>query len=470
MSRTTSTPSEWTSIGRDLLVSLAEVPKGRWTTHLSGQLRAAVRNGALRPGVLLPSTRVLAADLGLSRGLVVNVYEQLIAEGYLESRPGSATRVSSMASGPPRTPKSKKDLAAPSVLHNPGLPDMRLFPRTEWLKAYRTALRNLPDGDLHYGHPQGYEPLRVQLADYLGRVRGTTATPDQILIVNGYAQALAILATVLPGIGIDSVAVEEPGSTGTRGQLQHWGVSTPPATVDNHGLRIDALEATGARAVLVTPAHHYPTGVVLSAERRRQLIAWADAGSRYVIEDDYDAEFRYDHAPVGSLQPLAPERVITGSSVSKTLAPCIRLGWLILPTDLIGHAVDTKAASDLAAPTFPQAALAEFLGCGAFDRHLRRSRRRYRKRRQELADRLALHLPSDSISGLDAGLNLCIRLPRHVGDRKVAEQLQSSGVNCQALSYYHQAAVTRGGIILDLASTTDKHLDRVISAIGTNAT
>ncbi len=462
--------SEWTNFGRDLMVSLTDVPRGQWTTHLCGQLRGAVRNGALRPGVLLPSTRVLAADLRLSRGLVVNVYEQLVAEGYLESRPGSATLVSSMASRPATANNTQQKVASQVVRHNPGLPDLGLFPRTEWLKAYKTALGNLPDRDLHYGDPQGYEPLRYQLADYLGRVRGSTATPDQILIVNGYAQALAILATVLPRVGIDTVAVEEPGSNGTRGQLQYWGISTPPATVDNHGLRVDALESTGARAVLVTPAHHYPTGVVLSPDRRRQLLAWVDAGPRYVIEDDYDAEFRYDHAPVGSLQPLAPERIITGSSVSKTLAPGLRLGWLVLPTALVRDAVDTKAASDLAGPTLPQAALAHFLSSGAFDRHLRRSRRRYRQRRQELADRLEPHLPPDAITGLDAGLNLCIRLPRHLDDRKVAEQLRSRGVNCQALSYYHQTAPTQGGIILDLATTTDTHLDHVIASTGTEAT
>ncbi|NOX31705.1 MAG: PLP-dependent aminotransferase family protein, partial [Actinobacteria bacterium] len=305
-------------------------------THLCGQIRDAVRAGVLRPGVGLPSTRTLAADLGLSRGVVVAVYDQLQAEGYLVARRGSGTVVATTHAAVVNTDDTSKPASPGPIPASPGLPDTGLFPRQDWLKAYATALRQLPDGDLHYGDAQGFWPLRVELADYLGRVRGLRTSPDRILIVNGFAQGLAILGRILPTINIDAVAVEEPGSTGTRNQLHDWGLETPPADVDDNGLRIDSLEQTSAQAVLVTPAHQYPTGVVLAPERRRELIRWVHKKpGRLIIEDDYDAEFRYDHAPVGSLQPLAPDHVITGSSVSKTLAPALRLGWLVLPASLI---------------------------------------------------------------------------------------------------------------------------------------
>ena len=463
MPRTTSSASDWTTLGHDLLVSVRGTPRGRWAETLAGQLREAVRSGALRAGVRLPSSRVLAHDLGLSRGVVVAVYEQLVAEAYLVSRHGSGTRVADLArtgapvavSGPRPSP----------VHHNPGLPDTGLFPRAAWLRATRRALETISDADLRYGHPQGFGPLREELAAYLGRVRGLRASADDILIVNGFAQGFALLARILPEFGVHAIAVEEPGSTGAREQLREWGVDTPPVSVDEQGLDVDELERSGAAAVLVTPAHHYPTGVVLAPERRHALLEWVRAvPGRYVIEDDYDAEYRYDSDPVGSLQPFEPERVITGSSISKTLAPGLRLGWLVLPPALTDSAVRRKAAFDLGTQVLSQAALADFLRSGGFDRHLRTSRARYRRQRAGLAQRLAAIAPALPVSGLDAGLSLCLRVDV-TDDQALADKLKAAGVNCEALSYYQQRAHPQRGLVLDINATDDRRLDLVLAAI-----
>ncbi len=464
MHRATSPSSDWTTIGRDLSVSVRGTARGRWATTLCDQLREAVRGGALRPGVRLPSTRALAADLGVSRGVVVAVYEQLDAEGYLVSRRGSGTRVGEIGATPTSARPGGSERPSP-VRHNPGLPDTGLFPRRTWLRAYRRTLESLPDAELRYGHPQGYEPLRAELAAYLGRVRGLRAISDDILIVNGFAQGFALLARVLPGHGVRAIAVEEPGSTGARDQLRHWGMPTPPVGVDEQGLRVEELDRAGAEAVLVTPAHHYPTGVVLAPERRRQLLEWVrSADGRFIIEDDYDAEYRYDSDPVGSLQPFAPDRVVSGSSISKTLAPGLRLGWLVLPPSLIDETVRHKAAFDLGTGVLSQAAFAELLRSGDFDRHLRASRVDYRKQRQRLAQRLAAAAPGLRVSGLDAGLSLCIRadLP---DDVEVAQTLKRDGVSCEALSYYQQRPDPQRGLVLDLVATGERELDLVVEAL-----
>ncbi len=462
MSRTTPQGCDWTTFGRDLLVSVEGAPRGQWSMTLAEQLRDAIRGGALAPGVRLPSTRSLAHDLGVSRGIAVGVYEQLTAEGYLESRRGSGTSVADIR---PTVSATATAVRPSPIHHNPGLPDTGLFPRREWLRAHRRMLETLPDADLRYGHPQGYEPLRRELASYLGRVRGLRAGAGDILIVNGLAQGFAVLARILPAHGVAAIAVEEPGSTGAREQLRTWGVETPPVRVDRHGLVVEDLERSGAMAVLVTPAHHYPTGVVLAPERRRELLEWVRAADgRYVIEDDYDAEFRYDSNPIGSIQPFDPERVISGSSISKTLAPGLRLGWMVLPRALIDSAVELKAAFDLGTQVLSQATFSELLRSGGFDRHLRLSRARYRRQRARLAARLEAEAPGLDVGGLDAGLSLCIRadLPN---DQAVADRLKADGIACEALSYYQQLPHPARGLVLDINATGERELARVIAAV-----
>jgi GntR family transcriptional regulator/MocR family aminotransferase len=358
----------------------------------------------------------------------------------------------------------RRPLPSP-VRHNPGLPDTALFPRGAWLRAYRQAFDALPASELRYGHPQGYEPLRTELADYLGRVRGLRTSAHDLVVLNGFAQGFALLARLLPDLGIGAIAVEDPGSTGARDQLRGWGVATPPIDVDDEGLIVEQLERSGASAVLVTPAHQYPTGVTLGPQRRRQLLAWVRAGERrYIIEDDYDAEYRYDSDPVGSLQPFDPDRVISGSSISKTLAPGLRLGWLAMPGDLTEAAVRIKASFDLGTEVLTQAAFATLLHSGGFDRHLRASRVHYRRQRARLATRLAEAHPDLRVSGLDAGLSLCLHLDLG-SDRHVAGELKQAGVRCEALSYYSQREDAPRGLVLDLVATGERELDLVIEAI-----
>lgn len=456
-------PFEWTTYGRDLAVSIDGVPQGRWTIHLVDHLRGAIRTGALRPGVRLPSTRSLAADLGVSRGVVLAVYDQLKAEGYLIARAGSGTQVATLAPAIASDPPPERPL--PHRPPNPGLPDTRLFPRKDWIRAYSTAFDSLPDADLRYGDPQGYEPLRVELADYLGRARGLAASPHQILIVNGFAQGLALLARILPTVGIATVAVEEPGSHGTRRQLQDWGLATPPVEVDDQGLIVSSLQASGADAVLVTPAHQYPTGVALSPERRRELLGWVhEQPQRLIIEDDYDAEYRYDYAPIGSLQPLNPAQIVTGSSVSKTLAPALRLGWLVLPSSLIEPTIRAKAMFDLGVAVPDQAAFTELLRSGAFDRHLRRSRAHYRRLRRRVAAQFNDELSQCTITGLEAGLTICLRLD-DVDDHALVADLSARGIRCAALSDYQQRSPTTGGLLIDLTTTNPEVIATIITAI-----
>ncbi len=462
MKSTTLILSDHATSGADLLVSIRHLPKGKWTEGIIEQLREAVRDGALRPGVQLPSSRALAEDLGVSRGVVLGAYDQLKAEGFLTAEHGSGTVVADIGTAQSFTAVRIVDRhRQPS---NPGVPDPGLFPRKEWLRAYRSAFNDLSGADLRYGDPQGFLPLRTQLADYLGRVRGIRSSPDQILIVNGFAQGLAIIARLLARTGITAIAVEEPGSIGTRNQLQDWGLATPAVDVDEEGLDVESLRATHAQAVLVTPAHQYPTGVALSAIRRRDLLRWvSEEPNRLIIEDDYDAEYRYDHAPIGSLQAANPQQVLTGASISKTLAPALRLGWLVLPTALVESATTIKATFDLGTSVPSQAALAELLRNGSFDRHLRRTRLHYSQKRQAIVARLRNDLPDCNLSGFEAGLNICIQLNPGTDDQSIAAGLKSQGVRCEALSEYQQGKPARSGLVIDLSAIHS--LELIIAAI-----
>ncbi|MGH8929211.1 MAG: PLP-dependent aminotransferase family protein [Egibacteraceae bacterium] len=316
-----------TNIGLLLEVTLAGVPRGHQAASLMRQLRAAVRGGSLRAGTRLPASRTLAMDLGVSRGVVVRAYEQLTAEGYLRARQGSGTETAGLPS--PIAPRPRPPTRPVS---NPGLPAGALFPRGAWMRSATRALMELPDIDFGYGDPAGHTWLRVELSAYLGRVRALIAPPERIVVVNGFAQASRLIADVLTARGIRDIGVEDPGSVGLRAQLTQAGMRCLPVPVDRGGLRVDALARSPVRAVVVTPAHQFPTGVVMTADRRHALLAWARDTRGLVIEDDYDAEFRYDRSPVGALQGLGPDQVVHGGSVSKTLAPALRIGCWCYPS------------------------------------------------------------------------------------------------------------------------------------------
>ncbi|WP_344404592.1 PLP-dependent aminotransferase family protein, partial [Dactylosporangium fulvum] len=394
--------------------------------QLVGALRDAITRGRLAPGTRLPSTRDLAADLGVSRGLVVGAYEQLVAEGRLLTRRGSGTVVADVVTTMPKQRGEAPDRPTTVAPLRPGVPDLGMFPRTAWRRAYETALAGALDADFDYTDAVGVPRLRRELAGYLGRVRAALVPPEGLIVTAGVTQGLALLANALLTAGMKRVGLEDPGPAALRDHLTRLGLDVVPVPVDGEGLDVRALGRTRAKAVVVTPAHQFPTGVVLAPSRRAELVAWARRVDGLVIEDDYDAEYRYDREPVACLQGLAPDRVALVGSVSKVLAPGLRLGWLVAPQAWLPDLRAAKADADNGGPSLQQLAFAEFLAGGGYDRHLRRARRRHRERRDAAVDALRRHLPTARIGGIAAGLHLVVEPPPGVDDRAVAERAATS--------------------------------------------
>ncbi len=466
--------------GSDFLsLDVRAVPRGRITEELVRRLREAVADGRLAAGTALPSTRVLAADLGVSRGVVVEVYRRLADEGLVAARTGSATRVlgGAVPQNPvPAVPPAGRELPAqPARLPlagsgtefnlAPGLPDVSAFPRAAWLRAERAVLRGATTADLGYGDPRGHPRLRAELAGWLARTRGLRVGAEDVVVVTGVAQSLALLAQVLRGRGQTRIGVEDPGSRGARDQLAHWGLQPEPVPVDADGVRVDALAASGAGTVLLTPAHQFPTGVVLAPHRRRELLRWARAGN-LVVEDDYDAEHRYDHAPVPALHASAPEHVAHTGSTSKTLAPGARIGWLVAPHRLRADLVAAKHAADLGNPALPQLVLAELIATGELERHVRRVRTRQRLRRDALLAALHRHLPGARVQGIAAGLHLLVTLPHAEpgADVRIASRAAEAGVLVHPLSW-HRVRPGPPGLVLGYAASTPDGLREAVRRI-----
>jgi GntR family transcriptional regulator/MocR family aminotransferase len=419
----TTSPATAASRGPELLIELRRDDERPLRAQLEDELRAGVRSGRLVAGTRMPSSRTLARDLAVSRRLVVEAYAQLTAEGYLVARSGSGTYVAagggansaggaadSTGGTAPRRGAAERPAPPPRHDFFPGAPDLTAFPRQAWQRALRDVLRTLPHTALGYPDPRGAPALREQLAEYLGRVRGVAAEPAQIVIVSGVTQGLALLASVLAADGATRIAVEDPSLPSHRAVLERHGATLVPVPVDAEGIRVDGVVASGVDAVLVTPAHQMPLGAALSVERRAALLAW----DGLVIEDDYDAEFRYDRAPLGALQGLAPARVAYTGSVSKTLAPGIRLGWIVLPHPLADAVADAKLHADAGSDVLAQHVLARLIETRAYDRHLRVLRRRHRARREAFVAALARHLPGARPEGIAAGLHSVVTLPRPI--------------------------------------------------------
>jgi GntR family transcriptional regulator/MocR family aminotransferase len=431
--------AEWSSSGRDLLVTLDRDRPLR--AQLEAQLRTAIRTGRLAADERLPSTRTLAHDLELSRGLVQEAYEQLRAEGYLTSRGGSATRVAALSEVRAPVPVPEPRLPDPSTAliadFESGVPDLGLAPREDWAWAVREACRALPNAAFHYGDSRGIAATREVLASYLGRVRAVDTDADRIVVCTGFAQGLAITLRALARRGLTRVAVEDPGSIGTvTAAATAAGGEAVPVRVDEHGVDVDALTASGARVAVVTPAHQWPTGVVLSPERRHQLLAWARECDGIVVEDDYDAEFRYDRDPVGSIQGLDPDRVVGLGTVSKSLAPALRLGWAVVPAGLVDEIAAAKAVADRGSSGIDQAALATLIDSGRYDRHLRRMRAEYARRRDALVDALATHAPRLRLTGLAAGFHAVAHLPEGADEQGVIDEARRRRVGLRGMRRY----------------------------------
>ncbi|THJ15498.1 PLP-dependent aminotransferase family protein, partial [Nocardioides sp.] len=345
------------------------------------------------------------------------------------------------------------------------LPDLSAFPRAAWARAERTALAEASSADLGYGDPRGMTALREALAGWLARTRGIRAHPDEVLVVAGVSQALALLAKVLTERGVTRIGFEDPGSRGARIHLERWGLQPVRVPVDADGLDVGALARTGVDAVLVTPAHQFPTGTVLGPDRRRALVDWARAEQgRLVLEDDYDAEHRYDRPPVAAMHGLAPDRVVHLGSVSKSLAPAIRLGWLLAPEPLHRELVEARYWLDLASPSLPQLALAHLITSGAFERHLRLVRARHRERRDALLAALAEHLPQAEVHGVAAGLHLLVTLPDAVDDVAVVERARDVGIVVHALSS-HRTGDGPAGFVLGYAATPAGRMRQAVATI-----
>jgi GntR family transcriptional regulator / MocR family aminotransferase len=420
----------------DLFIELDRSRPRGLRAQVEGGLRHAIRSGRLAPGTRLPSSRALAADLAVARGVVVDAYDQLAAEGYLTSVQGSGTVVNDVGGGEPDgAEQAAPPAASPPLTHDfrSGLPDLGLFPRAAWARATRAALATMPDAELGYVPPAGLPRLRASVADYLGRVRGVACGPDQVMICNGFAHGFGVVLRALVDRGITAVAVEVPGYDVPRDQIRRAGLSVHPIPVDDDGIRTDLLTRAPVGAVVVTPAHQAPTGVVLSPARRAELADWARTTGAYVIEDDYDAEYRYDRHPVGAVQGVLPDQVVYHATLSKSLAPGLRLGWLVAPAALIDELVPTRKAIDHTTGTLVQATFAEFLERGDLDRHLRRTRRIYRERRDALVEALGRWLPAWRVGGVSAGLQAFVTLPHGWDSADVADTARRHGVGVYPL-------------------------------------
>jgi GntR family transcriptional regulator/MocR family aminotransferase len=423
--------------------------------QIETSIRDAIRAGRLPRGSPLPPSRVLAADLGVSRGVVVEAYQQLASEGYLASYTGGYTQV---AAGPAPTVAVLR-LARetpPRIDLSYGRADVSSFPRAAWLRAIRGALASAPNDLFGYLAGSGVPELRTAIAGYLNRVRGTVAQPDQIVISTGYAQGIALLVHVLAARGATRLALEDPSSgDDALPAARAAGLEVTGIPVDRDGIRVDLLAASGADAVVLTPSHQWPTGSVLSAERRAAVLRWAAASGAVVIEDDYDSEYRYDRTPVGALQGMAPDRVVYAGSASKTLAPGLRLGWFVMPGHLAEPMAEAKIAADRGSPALEQLALADLMAKGEFDRHLRRMRPVYRRRRDALLTALSRRLPWLEPAGVSAGLHLVTWLPPGLDEATVVDAAAGAGVGIEGVTPYRISHPGPGGLIFGYATVSE---------------
>jgi GntR family transcriptional regulator/MocR family aminotransferase len=428
-----------TSRPLDVLVAVDRDSHRTLGRQIEDQLRQAIRDSTLRPGARLPSTRDLARELSISRPIVVDAYAQLAGEGYLELRPGTRPRVTGCA-GPCHPPTTRRSDPAPAPLYDfrPGSPDLSSFPRPAWLRSLREALGSMREADFGYTEPHGSEVLRLALRDYLGRVRGVVADAARVVVTSGWCQGRTLLWQAMASLGARRVAIEDPCHDEVRMLAANAALELVPVPVDGEGLRVDALERAAVDAVLVTPAHQYPTGAVLSGARRGALLEWLRRNRALAIEDDYDAEFRYDRAPVGALQGMDPERIVYAGTASKTLAPAMRLGWMVLPPQLVDAVQRQQRLTDFGVSRIEQHAFADFLTRGELDRHLRRMRARYRARRDALVEALSEALPEVRVHGIRAGLHITVQLRTGDRGRLIRDEAARRGVALKALSeYYH---------------------------------
>ena len=467
---------QWSGLGPAVLLTLDREAAQGLRSQLEDGLRDAIRTGRLHIGERLPSSRELARELGISRGLVQECYEQLQAEGYLVSQVGSATRVASSA-----YPVPAATAAAPAPPPAPpprlladfrsGTPDLASFPRGDWAWATREACRVVASADMDYGDPRGNAAFRDVLAAYLRRVRAAAADPARMIVCTGYAQGLSLVLRVLHRSGARCVAFEDPGlgqvdTSESIRAARAAGLRIVHVPVDEHGLDVQALAASGADVVVTTPAHQAPTGVVLAPDRRHALVEWADRNDAFVIEDDYDSEFRYDREPIGVVQGLAPDHVFLIGTTSKSLAPAIRLGWILAPAGLAGALSEEKLISDRGTSGLDQLTVATLLKSGRYDRHLRRMRATYARRRDALASALGQHAPHVKLTGLAAGFHAVAHLADGADERAVVAAALQRSVGLYGMSASRaDGATTPPQLVLGFGNVGERAIGPGIGAV-----
>jgi len=434
--------------------------------QLEAELRRAIRSGRLSPGSALPSTRALAADLDLARSTVVAAYEQLCAEGYLRAEHGSGTRVADVHIA--RDDTDEVDLFGPTPTYDfrPGEPDASAFPRQAWMRSTRRVLTGAPDATFGYPDPRGVPDLRRELATYLSRTRSVETSTASVRIVGGYVAGLGFIGDALRRGAGPRVAVENPALPFHVDVLRLSGLTTVPIPVDAEGIDVDALDDADVGAVVVTPAHQYPTGATMSPARRTGLIAWARRRHAWIVEDDYDGEFRYDRRPIGALQGLAPDRVVYAGTASKSLAPALRLGWLVVPDGFQAEMLRSIHAR-AGVSAIEQLVLAEFLASGEFDRHLRDMRQRYRSRSDRLRQVLTRAAPWLDLAPASAGLQVMGRLTANgPSETDVIAAGDEASVGLLGLETDHGAKWTGPGLVVGFSRPPEHQYPAALERLG----
>jgi GntR family transcriptional regulator/MocR family aminotransferase len=462
-----------TNLAWDTLLPIDDsVPSDALHVRLTSSLRDAIRLGRIPVGSALPPSRQLATDLHCSRWVVTEAYEQLVAEGYLEARVGSGTRVRLRDHQQPGA-KPASATTTPTVRFDltPGLPDFSAFPRSAWSRAVHDTIAAMRHADLDYQSPGGHPRLKQVLSEYLGRVRGAVVQPEHLTLTSGILDGLTLMFRALVTEGRDKLAIEDPCWRRLVAAALSSGLDVTSIEVDAEGMQTGDLSDVIVDAVIVAPAHQFPSGMVLTPERRVLLLEWARAAGGLVLEDDYDAEFRYDRRPVGVLQGIDPGRVALFGSLSKTLAPGVGIGWVVTPprwTDVV-----RSAETRLTGPsTLVQLAMARFIETGGYDRHLRALRRSYRTRRDLVVRAAAKHLPQCRLFGAAAGLHVLMGLPAGVTGESVVTELDARGVklldlrSCAVGSRRPRAGdLPREGVVFGYGNVADAEVDSVIEEI-----
>jgi GntR family transcriptional regulator / MocR family aminotransferase len=438
--------------------------------------RQAILAGQLRNGAQLPSTRELALELRISRHSAMNAFDQLLAEGYIRGQAGSGTFVETRFLADKRAPnKEKKErehrtppkdalsraatrianaphlpASSPPIAFRRGLPAVDKFPLALWSQIVNRCCRKTNAADLNYTEPQGSFALRRTIAEYLGNFRAVKCEPEQLFVVSGSQQALQLIAQTLLNED-DAVFVEDPGYPGARSAFLAAGARILPVPVDQEGMDVNhagQFQST-PKLIYVTPSHQFPLGVTMSLARRMSLLERAETSPAWVVEDDYDSEFRFVSRPLSSLQGLSPDSVIYVGTFSKAMFPSLRLGYVVVPRDLVPAFSDVRRSSDFCAPFLTQAAMNAFIVEGHFARHLRRMRALYAERQSAMLTALKREFGNHlQISNTDTGMDLVVWLPNSVSDTTASQSAAKQGVLTMPMSFFYSAPSPRSGLFL----------------------